>query len=161
MPVIYLALGSNVGDSEANIKKAIKLLSAKVKNIQQAPLYLSEATGYTEQPDFLNTAISGQTDLSPEKLLEFTDRTEQKVGRVKRFRWGPREIDIDIILYGKLVQKTEKLTVPHPYFRQRDFVLKPLTDLNPRLSDPVGGIAVRQLLQNIKPPQRSIIRKVD
>ncbi len=127
MPVVYLALGSNVGDSRGYIEQAIELLSDKVQGIQTAPIYKSKATGHTDQPDFLNTAIRAHTDLTPDDLLEFVNEVEQKVGRVERFHWGPREIDIDIIFYDDLMQKTEKLTLPHPHFRDRDFVLKPQT----------------------------------
>jgi 2-amino-4-hydroxy-6-hydroxymethyldihydropteridine diphosphokinase len=127
-----------------------------VNNIRRAPLYHSRAVGYTDQPDFVNTALSGKTSLSPEELLAFTQEIEQRVGRVQRFHWGPREIDIDIIFYDNLVQQTDQLTLPHPEFRQRDFVLRPLCDLNPDLKDPVTGHTVAGLLEDIPPDQRSI-----
>src|ERR1700722_791378 len=121
MAMVYLALGSNVGDSQANLAQAIRLLGMSVSDIKQAPVYLSKAVGYTDQPDFLNTVISGQTDLSAEALLDFVKSVEQQVGRTASFHWGPREIDIDIILCGDLTQQSDKLTIPHPYFRERDF----------------------------------------
>jgi 2-amino-4-hydroxy-6-hydroxymethyldihydropteridine diphosphokinase len=161
MTTVYLALGSNVGDSAANIAQAIKLLSTSVKQIKQAPIYISRAVGYTDQPDFLNTAISGQTDISPPDLLKFTAEVEQRVGRTASFHWGPREIDIDIIFYGAEVMRTEKLTLPHPHFKERDFVLQPLNDLNPQMTDPASGQTVRQLLATIDPSERSILNKVD
>lgn len=161
MMTVYLALGSNVGDSRANIAQAVQLLDSAIRQIKQAPLYTSKAVGYTDQPDFLNTAVSGQTNLTPEELLEFIDKIEQQVGRTASFHWGPREIDIDIILYGDQVLKTDKLTIPHPRFRDRDFVLQPLNDLNPALVDPVSGQTVEQLLNKIEPSRRSIIKKID
>src|ERR1019366_6456645 len=100
MTVVYLALGSNVGDSAANIAEAIKLLGNSIESIKQAPLYASKAAGYTDQPDFVNTAVSGETSLNPEQLLSFVKDIEQQIGLINRFRWGPREIDIDIIFYG-------------------------------------------------------------
>ena len=161
MTTVYLALGSNIGDSRANITEAIRLLGSAVQQIKHAPLYTSKAVGYADQPDFLNTAISGQTDLSPEALLEFMGKVEQQIGRTKSFRNGPREIDIDIIFYGNQVLKTSKLTLPHPRFQDRDFVLQPLCDLDPSLTDPASGQTVEQLLNKIDPSNRSILEKVD
>src|SRR5207253_47825 len=103
MTEVYLALGSNVGDSQAYITKAVKLLGSDIKNIRQAPIYRSKAVGYTDQPDFLNTAIQGRTALSPQELFKFIKEIEQRIGRIERFRWGPREIDIDIILYDNQI----------------------------------------------------------
>jgi len=116
MPRIYLALGSNVGDSERYLDQAIELLAIQVTHIKQAPRYHSKAVGYTDQPDFVNTAISGQTNLEPLELLKFVKDIEAEVGRVSRFRWGPREIDVDIICYDDLVLDTEVLQIPHPRF---------------------------------------------
>ena len=161
MAIVYLALGSNVGDSRVNIAQSIKLLGSSVKHIKQAPIYASKAVGYTDQPDFLNTVISGHTDLSPHDLLKFTAEVEQQVGRTASFHWGPREIDIDIIFYGTEVIRTDRLTLPHPHFKERDFVLQPLNDLDPRMTDPASGQTVRQLLAAIDPSERSIINKVD
>ncbi len=157
MATIYLALGSNVGDSREHIEQAIRLLGNQVNNIQRAPVYRAKAVGYTEQADFLNTAISGQTELNPEKLLEFIQTVEEEIGRIERFRWGPREIDIDIIFYDDLQQQGEALTLPHPEFRSRDFVLQPLKDLNPDLEDPVSGQTVSQLLEKIPKKDKSIV----
>jgi 2-amino-4-hydroxy-6-hydroxymethyldihydropteridine diphosphokinase len=155
-----LALGSNVGDSQANIAQAIKLLGASVKQIKQASLYVSKAVGYTDQPDFLNTAASGQTSLSPEALLEFVKNVERQVGRTASFHWGPREIDIDIISYGDTMLETKNLTIPHREFRKRDFVLQPLNDLDPALVDPVSGQTIKQLLDRFS-DTLSILRKLD
>jgi 2-amino-4-hydroxy-6-hydroxymethyldihydropteridine diphosphokinase len=156
MTEVYLALGANVGDARANISRAVELLNRHLNGIKQASVYVSKAVGYTDQSDFVNTAISGQTDLTPGKLFKFIKDIEQQVGRVKRFKWGPREIDIDIIFYGDQVVDTAELTVPHPRFRERDFVLQPLLDLNPKLVDPVSGQTISQLLAKLNPSQRSI-----
>jgi 2-amino-4-hydroxy-6-hydroxymethyldihydropteridine diphosphokinase len=156
--IVYLALGSNVGNSAQYITKSIDLLGSNLKSIQCAPLYTSKAVGYTDQADFLNTAISGQTELSPEALLKFINEVERQIGRVKRFRWGPREIDIDIIFYGDRTFQSENLTIPHPSFRERDFVLQPLTDLNSAVIDPVSQKTAKQLLEMLEPSQLSIIR---
>lgn len=161
MTTVYLALGSNVGDPKQHIAQAIELLNTSVSEIRQAHIYRTKPVGHTDQADFLNTAISGQTQLSPEELLTFIKQAEQKLGRVERFRWGPREIDIDLIIYGNSVQEAPALTLPHPAFRERDFVLQPLKDLAPDLKDPVSGQTVSELLQAIPPSERSIVAQVD
>jgi len=161
MKTVYLALGANVGDSQQNIKRAIELLSEQIEAIRIAPLYLSRAVGYTDQSNFINTAISGQTNLSPQDLLVFIEKIEKKIGRIRRFRWGPREIDIDIIFYGEEIIKTEGLTIPHPSFTDRDFVLIPLLDLNDSLIDPVSMKTLQLLKAELDPSQFSIIRKID
>lgn len=161
MATIYLALGSNVGDSKDHIQQAVKLLELSVQNIQQAPVYKSKAVGYTDQPDFLNTALQGQTTLSPEDLLALIKTIEEKLGRQNRFRWGPREIDIDIIFYDNQVSESPNLTLPHPEFRSRDFVLQPLYDLNPGMTDPVSDQTITQLLDKIPLADKSILQKVD
>ena len=155
---VYLALGSNVGDSKAHIKKAIELLGQHIEGIRQARIYHSKAVGYTEQDDFLNTAIRGVTDLSPQELMAETQWTEQKVGRTETFHWGPREIDIDIIFYGDMVLKSPKLNIPHLSFRDRAFVLKPLNDLNPDFVDPQTGLTVALILKAIHPKDRNDVQ---
>ena len=161
MTTVYLALGSNVGDSRRHIQQAAGLLGEVLRSLKQAPVYSSKAVGYTDQPDFLNTAVSGQTDLEPEVLLEQIKNIENQVGRTPTFHHGPREIDIDIIFYGDKILETEALTIPHPDFRERDFVLQPVCDLNSSLIDPVTKQTAGQLLASIKTSQKSLIRQVD
>jgi 2-amino-4-hydroxy-6-hydroxymethyldihydropteridine diphosphokinase len=161
MTTVYLALGSNVGDSRRYIQQAAGLLGEVLQNLKQAPVYSSKAVGYTDQPDFLNTAVSGQTDLEPAALLEQVKNIENQVGRTPTFRHGPREIDIDIIFYGDKILEAEALTIPHPDFRERDFVLQPVCDLNSSLIDPVTKQTAGQLLANIQTDQKSLIRQVD
>lgn len=161
MTTVYLALGSNIGDSQRYIKQAIDLLQEVLSDLHQAPVYVSKAVGYTDQPDFLNTALSGGTDLEPEALLKKLKNIEKKVGRAATFHHGPRQIDIDIIFYGDQVIKTDRLAVPHPGFRDRDFVLQPLNDLNPSLTDPASHQTIGRLLGKIDPVNRSIIKRID
>ena len=149
MAVVFLALGSNVGDSVAYIDQAILLLSEHVTSISGAPLYSSKAVGYTDQPNFINTVIKGSTKLSPQSLLRFVKKVERQVGRIYRFRWGPREIDIDIIFYGNQIVDKPSLTLPHARFRERDFVLRPLCDLAPTYVDPVTKQTVQELLHRL------------
>lgn len=160
MTTIFLAIGSNVGDSQANIRQAIKLLGKSVSHIQQAQLYRSKALpvpGHPDLPDFVNTAIKAETNLSPQELLQFTQQVEKEVGKVYRFHWGPREIDIDIIFYGDQVINTAQLTVPHPHAHERDFVLKPLSDLDGSFVHPKTGQSVQQMLELLPPSNLAVI----
>lgn len=162
MTEVYLALGSNVGDSPALFEQAVKLLGKNVlTNIKQAPHYITKPVGYTDQANFLNTVISGQTELAPGELLTRVKQLEHEIGRIKRFHWGPREIDIDIIFYGSLILETPDLVIPHPRLYERDFVLAPLNDLKPELIDPASGLTISQLLANLQVDQTSIIEQVD
>lgn len=156
MAVVYLALGSNVGDSKRHLALAEELLQEVVSCAVSAPLYASKAAGYTDQADFLNTVISGQTELTPLELLKFIKVVESKVGRTATFRWGPREIDIDIILYDDFVLDGPDLTIPHPRFAERDFVLKPLSDLCADLIDPRSKQPIQALLEALPAAERSI-----
>jgi 2-amino-4-hydroxy-6-hydroxymethyldihydropteridine diphosphokinase len=145
MTEVYLALGSNVGNSKAYISEAIEHLRDGVADIKIAPVYRSKAIGYTDQADFLNTALRCNTRFDPNTLLNIIKSVEQNMGRIDRFRWGPREIDVDIIFYGDRIINTEQLSVPHPRFQERGFVLKPLIDLNPSLTDPITHMNVEEL----------------
>jgi 2-amino-4-hydroxy-6-hydroxymethyldihydropteridine diphosphokinase len=161
MTTVYLALGSNVGDSRAYIEQAVELLGEKLLRIERAPLYRSKAVGYTDQADFINTALKADTELSPRELLAFIKEVEQRLGRQERFRWGPREIDIDIILFGRVIHEVRGLTVPHPLFRERDFVLVPLNDIAPEARDPVTNRTPGELLARLDDNLRTALQKVD
>jgi 2-amino-4-hydroxy-6-hydroxymethyldihydropteridine diphosphokinase len=157
MRKIYIALGSNVGDKKHNIQNAISRLTEKISEINVAPFYTSKAVGYTEQDNFMNTVIEGKTGLSPEELLFFVKTIEKEVGRVHRFRWGPREIDIDILFYADLLYQKENLQIPHPRLHERDFVLKPLSDLSSELLHPVLKKSISDILQELPEKKRSIL----
>jgi 2-amino-4-hydroxy-6-hydroxymethyldihydropteridine diphosphokinase len=156
MAEIFLALGSNVGDGDKYFDQAINLLSEKLSNILQAPRYKSKAVGFTDQADFTNSAIYGETKLGPQELLKFTQSIEEKVGRIRRFRWGPREIDIDIIFYDNLIINEEDLTIPHPRFAEREFVLKPMFDIAPDFIDPTSKMTVKNLYDNLPEEDKSL-----
>lgn len=155
MEKVFLGIGSNVGDKIFFIKKAVSLLSEILSEMEIAPLYLSKAVGFEKQPDFINTVISGYTKLSPDYLLKKIKEIEKTIGRIERYRWGPREIDIDILFYGNYVIEKDNLIIPHPRIQERDFVLKPLSDLDPDFIHPVLKKTVKELLFNLK--ERSII----
>lgn len=161
MAVVCLALGSNMGDSHARIKDAVKLLGASVRGIEQGRIYKTKAVGFTEQPDFLNTAVRGETELKPAELLGFVKKIEKDAGRTWNFRFGPRQIDIDIIFYDDRKIETKDLVIPHDALIGRDFVLKPLCDIDPGIKDPVSRKTVKQLLDSLSPRLRSIIKQVD
>lgn len=146
---IFFGLGSNVGDKKQNLEKAISKLSKKISDIQVSKFYETEPWGYTEQDKFLNAAIRGKTFLAPSELLQFIKLIEKEVGRVKRFKWGPREIDIDILFYDDLIYKDNFLTIPHPFLQEREFVLKPLLDLDPNFVHPVFKRTVHQLYEKL------------
>ncbi|MBL8121580.1 2-amino-4-hydroxy-6-hydroxymethyldihydropteridine diphosphokinase [Candidatus Saccharibacteria bacterium] len=160
MATVFLALGSNVGDSPALIAGAIEMLESQLQGIVRAPLYTSKAVGYTDQPDFCNTAMRGETDLPPIALLKFVKDIEQEMGRIHRFRWGPREIDIDIIYYGELLLDTPELTIPHPRAHERDFVLQPIADIAPDFIDPRDNCTVQALLDRLSADHTAIQRRL-
>lgn len=156
MTKVFLGLGSNMGDKVGNIARAINFLQEKIINLVAAPLYDSKAWGVTDQPDFINTAAMGETALSPEELLVFVKQVEKRVGRIERFRWGPREIDVDILFYGDLIYQTEKLQIPHIGVQDRDSVLVPLFNLAPDFRHPVLQRTVSQMLAALRVEKRSI-----
>ncbi|NPA52557.1 MAG: 2-amino-4-hydroxy-6-hydroxymethyldihydropteridine diphosphokinase [Aquificae bacterium] len=149
MTKVFLALGSNVGDKEKNIYNAVLLLQEKINNVRLANLYTSRPVGVENQPTFINTVLSGYTDLSPFELLNFIKKIEKNLGRKKRYRWGPREIDIDIIFYGNLILDTKVLKIPHPLLQDRDFVLKPLLELEPNFVHPKIKKTIIELYSNL------------
>ncbi|ACO04140.1 MAG TPA: 2-amino-4-hydroxy-6-hydroxymethyldihydropteridine diphosphokinase [Persephonella sp.] len=155
---IFLGLGSNIGDRKGNILKAVRMIGEKVKIEKIGGIYISKAVGFEDQPDFYNTAISGFTDLPPEELFLFLKEIEKKVGRIERFRWGPREIDIDILFYGDEIIEKRELTIPHPRLHERDFVLKPLIDIDPDFVHPIFNKSLRDIYEDLK--ERSVIGKI-
>ena len=157
MQIVYLAIGSNVGDSRAYIERAIKLLAKSVSDIVQSSIYTSKAVGYTEQANFLNTVIKGKTNLTPNELLNFNKGIEKTVGRINRFRGGPREIDLDIIFFGDAIIDEPNLHIPHARFAERDFVLLPIMDLNSDLIDPRSKQTISALYTQLPKDMLSIL----
>lgn len=155
---VFLALGSNIEDRKQHIETAIALLREKVQGITVAPMYETKPRYFEDQPNFLNTVLSGFTDLEPRELLHFTQAVQKEVGRVERFCNGPREIDIDILFYDDAVYKDEELEIPHPRLQERDFVLQPFSDIDPDFSHPVLKKTVRELLDALPEEQRSVIK---
>ncbi len=143
---IFLALGSNIENRKQYIEKAILLLREKIHDVTLAPLYETKPQYFEDQNSILNTVLSGTTNLELQELLQFTKTIEKKVGRVERFRNGPREIDIDILFYDNVVYKAEDLEIPHPRLQEREFVLVPFSDIDADFFHPVLKKTIRELL---------------
>jgi 2-amino-4-hydroxy-6-hydroxymethyldihydropteridine diphosphokinase len=156
MARIYLSLGANLGNRARNLYAALRRLQSQVRLDQISSLYETEPVGPVEQPWYLNMACSGETTLTPEALLDFVKGIEREIGRQKGIRFGPRLIDIDILLYDDLVVDTERLEIPHPRFHKRGFVLVPLEELAPDLVHPVLKSDVRALLERADSPETVI-----
>jgi 2-amino-4-hydroxy-6-hydroxymethyldihydropteridine diphosphokinase/dihydroneopterin aldolase/2-amino-4-hydroxy-6-hydroxymethyldihydropteridine diphosphokinase len=146
--VAYLALGSNMGNREDNLNKALALLGKAegVEVLQVSAFLNTEPVGYTDQPDFLNAVVEIQTTLDPYALLHLCNVIEQTLKRERIIHWGPRTIDVDILLFGDLVLEKEKLTIPHPRMLERDFVMRPLFEIAPRAMHPIAKKTIGELL---------------
>ena len=142
---VYLALGSNVGNRAANLKAAIAALPPQMEVKAKSRVYETPPWGYTNQEKFLNQVVRVQTYLAPELLLKHLKRLEVALGRVPTFQYGPRLIDIDVLLYDDLVFESAALVIPHPHLHERGFVLLPLMDIAPDLVHPVNKQTIRQL----------------
>lgn len=133
---IYLGLGGNLGNPPATFHQALKQFEAFAKVIKVSKLYKSKPYGFADQPDFYNAAVQLASELSPLDLLTQLQEVERQLGKKVVCENGPRVIDLDLLVYGKEVIDLPGLTLPHPGILERDFVLKPLTDLNPMLTHP-------------------------
>ena len=155
---VLLALGSNLGNREDYLRRAVKELRAAGALMAIAPLYRTPPMGILEQPPFYNTAIRLDVQLAAREVLQCCKDIEARVGRRPGKRWGPREIDIDVILYGQQIAAFDKLHIPHPEFRKRRFVLQPLADIAGAFRDPQTGKALETLLQEC--PDRSSLELI-
>lgn len=135
---VFIGLGSNVGDRESNIRSALEHLPQQgVSIIKVSSLYETTAVG-PPQPDFINAVATGETSHQPRELIRVLKEIEATVGRRPRERWGPREIDLDLLLYGELTVTEADLIVPHPELTKRNFVLVPLLEIEPDATLPSG-----------------------
>lgn len=147
MATVYLSLGSNVGDRQANLRAAVaRLALPDLRVLRVSPIYETEPVDYTDQGWFLNLAVEVETDVPPLDLLARTQAIEQALGRVRTAPKGPRTIDIDILLYADVVLRGGTLEIPHPGMQERRFVLAPLADLAAELRHPVTHRTIREML---------------
>ena len=149
MSIIYIALGTNLGDRLANLRSAIESLAPDVHIIRESTIYETPPWGYTDQPAFLNMVIEAATSLKPRALLTYLKKQEDELGRIESFRYGPRQIDLDILFYDDLVLSEDDLHIPHLRLHERAFVLIPLADLAPELEHPILGQRVHSLLNDV------------
>jgi len=144
--IVYLALGSNLGNRLANLKQAVAALSPQMELKAKSHVYETPPWGYKDQPKFLNQVIKVRTYLEPEQLFKHIKRLEVTLGRRASFQNGPRLIDIDILFYDDLVLNTPSLVIPHPRLHERGFVLLPLMDIDSELVHPVNKKSVREMV---------------
>ena len=146
---VYLGLGSNMGNRQDNLDRALDLLSQRLRTGKVSSIYDTEPIGNVNQPRFLNLACQVYTRLAPRELLTLAKGIELKLGRALGKSSAPRPIDIDILFYGDLVIETPELVIPHPRLTERAFVLVPLTEIAPDLVHPVSGKTVKELMSAV------------
>jgi len=152
MPAAFIGLGSNLGDRMGYLREALTRLEQEpVRLGKVSPLYETEPVGGPLQGPYLNACATFETVLSPVSLLRRLQQIETALGRVRRERWGPRTVDLDLLVYGNVIMRTPSLELPHPRLAERDFVLQPLKDIAPELLIPGTGKTVSQLVHE-RPP---------
>jgi 2-amino-4-hydroxy-6-hydroxymethyldihydropteridine diphosphokinase len=147
MKTVYLGLGSNVGDRERNLAAALEQLAGPaLRVLRVSSTYETEPVDYTDQRWFLNLVVEAETELFPMQLLTRIVKVERALGRVRTVPKGPRTLDIDILLYGRVVVRSARLEIPHPRMGERRFVLAPLAELAPGLRHPLTRKTMREML---------------
>ena len=153
----YVALGSNLGDKEATLRRALELLQERgVEVVKTSSFICTEPYGVTDQPQFLNGVCEVRTSLVPLALLHTLLEIEQEMGRVRLRHWGERNIDLDLLLYEDVVMDTGELKLPHPDMQNRDFVLLPLAEIAPKLVHPILQKSIEEL-SNLYISKRAVI----
>lgn len=150
MHTVYLILGSNLGDRNAILSKAVFLINSKIGEIiLKSKIYETAPWGGVEQPAYLNQVLMLRTTLSPEKTLKDVLEIEKELGRVRAVKWGARSLDIDILFYDDMVINTDDLKIPHPFIHQRKFVLVPLVEIAPKFVHPLFNTTSEHLLNEL------------
>jgi 2-amino-4-hydroxy-6-hydroxymethyldihydropteridine diphosphokinase len=151
MSTVYIGIGSNLGDRGENCIRAIELLEQRgILVKKKSSLYETKPWGMKNQPLFLNMAIEIETALSPRELLKILKEMEKEIGREPTSRWGPRIIDLDILLFNADVVDEDNLSIPHPLMHERDFVLQPLSEIAPDAEHPVLHKSIRELMLQLE-----------
>src|SRR6056297_304655 len=147
----FIALGTNLGDKRENLKQALcKIEEKDNKVVLKSYIYETKPYGVKEQPDFYNAVIGILTPYKPLALLNVLKTIESEMGREKAEKWGPRIIDLDIILYGDIILDDDRLKIPHPDFKNRDFVLRPLKEIARMIVDPVSEKTIGELYDELE-----------
>lgn len=147
--IVYIALGSNLGNRLSNLKNAISNFTPQMDVKKKSPVYETPPWGYADQPAFLNQVVMAETYLEPEDLLGHLKRLETVLGREPSFQNGPRLIDLDILFYDDIIVDSPPLVIPHPRLHQRAFVLVPLNDIAPDLVHPLYAKSISEMLLDI------------
>jgi 2-amino-4-hydroxy-6-hydroxymethyldihydropteridine diphosphokinase len=150
MAVVYLGIGSNLGDKQGNCLDAIERLSTRGISIsKRSAMHETQPWGVEDQPDFVNMAVEVETVMSPEELLVTVKEIEREMGRKAGTRWGPRLIDLDVLLYDDRIVQSKDLIIPHPLLHKRNFVLLPLAEISPECVHPVLKKTIGELAQEL------------
>ncbi|MGH2499570.1 MAG: 2-amino-4-hydroxy-6-hydroxymethyldihydropteridine diphosphokinase [Candidatus Limnocylindria bacterium] len=161
MNVVHLGLGANVGDRAGALSAAVAALSEAGRVTATSSLYETAPWGRADQPPFLNACCAVETELAPLALREATAGLEERLGRRGRERWGPREIDLDILLFGSWIVRAEGLTVPHPRLLERAFALEPLAEIAADAPIPGAGLSVGEALRRLRRDPGDVRRTED
>ncbi len=152
MTKVYAGLGSNLGNKRENIIRAIDRIDAyeEICVKEKSGFYDTSPVGGPQQPDYVNCVIELETEIEPQTLLKEFKKIEVELGREPGVRWGPRVVDLDILLYGDRIVNDRNLKIPHERMHERAFVLEPLCEISPKIKHPVSGISISELLEKIK-----------